>query len=77
MAPLKDNKPWRRILCVLAGLAYDVWAVVAICKGHIAAGRYREFNFYAAKNPAKFWLTVALFFGLGVWLIVRGIRGRK
>jgi hypothetical protein len=77
MEPLKDNKPWRRALSIALGLAYVVWMMVAISKGHVAAGRHGGLRFSAARNPAEFWLTVGVILGLGVWLIIRGIRGRR
>ena len=73
--PFKDNKPWRRLLSVAAGLACFYWALTGIDTSHIVA--FRNSHFYVAKEPAEFWLVVTMVIVLGIAFIYRGIRGKR
>ena len=77
MQPLKDNQPWRRCLSVAGGVALIVWGLVSIGTGHITFWRSNTQNYFAAREPLKFWLSVGVVELLGVVCIYRGFKGRK
>jgi hypothetical protein len=50
---------------------------VSIGTGHITFWRSNTQNYFAAREPLKFWLSVGVVELLGVVCIYRGFKGRK
>lgn len=77
MEPLKDNKPWRRLLSIALGSAFVVWGLVSIGTGHITAWRRNTHTYFVTRDPAGFWLVVGFVILLGVMYLYRGARGKR
>ena len=77
MPPLKDNKPWRRCLSVVVGLAGYGWALTGIFAGHITFWRNNTQTYFRALDPVEYWVAIGVIILLGSLLIYRGFRGVK
>lgn len=78
MEPPEENKPRRNWMAIVVGSVFMLVGLVGICTGHISGGgRRSHVEYYVAQNPAGFWFTVALEFGVAAFLIVFGLKGKK